>query len=194
MYCLTILNCMDHKIILSEEEIQNICKDIGAKLTERLKDDKKPPLFLGVMKGALPFYCDLLKRVNLTMVTDFIRLSSYEGSSSTGKVNIKTNFTTDIKDRTVVIVEDVVDTGLSMKFLLDYLKANYSPKQIILVALFNKTCARKNEVHVDYFGKELEGNDFLMGYGLDYSEFDRNVPYVYAANPDDVKYWDSLPK
>ena len=185
---------MEHKIILSENEIQDICKDIGSKLTERLKEEKKPPLFLGVMKGALPFYCDLIKHVKITMVTDFIRLSSYDKTNSTGKVQIKNEFSTDVTDRTIVIVEDVVDTGLSMKFLIDYIKNNYKPKQIILVALFNKTFARKNDIKVDYVGKELTGSDFLMGYGLDYSEFDRNVPYVYAANPEDVKYWDSLSK
>ena len=185
---------MDHKIILTEKEIHDICLDIGGKLTERLKNEKKPPLFLGVMKGALPFYCDLIKNVKLTMVTDFIRLSSYEKSSSTGKVTIKDTFSTDVTNRTIVIVEDVVDSGLSMKFLLDHIKNNYKPKQVILVALFDKKAERKEEVHVDYVGKELVGSDFLMGYGLDYSEFDRNIPYVYAANPEDVKYWDSLEK
>ena len=185
---------MKRKIILSESEIQDICKDIGTKLTKRLKDCDKPPVFLGVMKGAVPFMQDLIKRVDLTIVTDYIRLSSYDKNKSTGIVKVKYQFDVDLKDRTLVIVEDVVDTGISMKYLLDFINKNYEPKEVILVALFNKTIDRKEEVEVDYFGKELKSNDFLMGYGLDYCEFDRNVPYVYSASPDDVKFWDSLNK
>ena len=185
---------MKHEIVLSEKQIKTITKNIGTALTERLKNEKMPPVFLCVMKGALPFFFDVIKNVKLTMICDFIQLSSYEKTASTGEVIIKKNFEADINGRSVVIIEDIVDTGLSMKFLINYINKNYKPKQVILVSLLDKQCTRKVDVKVDYTGKVLTKSDFLMGYGLDYCEFDRNVPYVYIAQKEDVKYWDSLLK
>ena len=115
----------NREIVLSEQEIQDICKDFGKRLTEELKNEEKTPLFLGVMKGALNFMFDLIKRIDRPIYTDFIQISSYAGVQSTGKINLKKDFDMDIKDRTVVVVEDVVDTGISMKYLIDHLNENY---------------------------------------------------------------------
>ena len=111
----------NREIILSEEEIQNICNDFGKRLTEDLKNEEKTPLFLGVMKGALNFMFDLIKRIDRPIFTDFIQISSYAGVQTTGKINLKKDFDMDIKDRTVVVVEDVIDTGISMRYLIDHL-------------------------------------------------------------------------
>ena len=179
----------NREIVLSEEEIQNICQDFGKRLTEELRDEERTPLFLGVMKGALNFMFDLIKRVDRPIFTDFIQISSYAGVQTTGKINLKKDFDMDIKDRTVVVVEDVVDTGISMKYLIDHLNEHYQPKRIIIVALFDKEYARCEDIKIDYVGKVLKENYFLVGYGLDYNELERNVPYVYVAKPDDIDKW-----
>lgn len=179
----------DHEIVLSEQEIQNICNDFGKKLTADLKDEARTPLFLGVMKGALNFMFDLIKRIERPIFTDFIQISSYAGVQSTGKINLKKDFDMDIKDRTVVVVEDVVDTGISMKYLIDHLNEHYQPKRIIICCLFDKVYARCEDIKIDYAGKQLKENCFLVGYGLDYNELERNVPYVYIAKPEDIDKW-----
>ena len=179
----------NREIVLSEEEIQNICNDFGKKLSEELKNEEKTPLFLGVMKGALNFMFDLIKRIDRPIFTDFIQISSYAGVQSTGRINLKKDFDMDIKDRTVVVVEDVVDTGISMKYLIDHLNDNYQPKRIIICCLFDKEYARCEDIKIDYVGKVLKENCFLVGYGLDYNELERNVPYVYIATPEDIDRW-----
>jgi hypoxanthine phosphoribosyltransferase len=180
---------MEHKIVLTEEEILAICRRIGGELTIKLRNEERTPLFLGVMKGALNFMFDLIKRVDRPILTDFIQISSYNGTKSTGKINLKREFEIEIKGRTVIIVEDVVDTGVSMKFLIEHIKENYEPKQIIVVTLFDKVYARSTEVQIDYVGKILLENYFLVGYGLDYNEIERNTPYVYVATQEDIDKW-----
>lgn len=180
---------MKNKIILSEEEILVICKRIGAQLTERLKSEERTPLFLGVMKGALNFMFDLIKRVDRPILTDFIQISSYSGTQSTGKILLKREFETEIKNRTIIIIEDVIDTGVSMKYLVEHLKQHYEPKQILICSLFDKIYARKADIKIDYVGKVLTENFFLVGYGLDYNEIERNTPYVYVAEQEDIDKW-----
>jgi hypoxanthine phosphoribosyltransferase len=179
----------DREIVLSEQEIQDICNDIGKKLSKDLENEERTPLFLGVMKGALNFMFDLIKRIDRPIFTDFIQISSYAGVQSTGKINLKKDFDMDIKNRTVVVVEDVVDTGISMKYLIDHLQENYQPKRIIICAMFDKEYARCENIKIDYVGKVLKENCFLVGYGLDYNELERNVPYVYIAKPEDIDKW-----
>ena len=179
----------DREIVLSEQEIQDICNDIGKRLSKDLEKEERTPLFLGVMKGALNFMFDLIKRIDRPIFTDFIQISSYAGVQSTGKINLKKDFDMDIKNRTVVVVEDVVDTGISMKYLIDHLNENYQPKRIIICAMFDKVYARCENIKIDYVGKVLKENCFLVGYGLDYNELERNVPYVYIAQPEDIDKW-----
>ena len=179
----------DREIVLSEEEIQNICNNIGQSLSKDLENEERTPLFLGVMKGALNFMFDLIKRIDRPIFTDFIQIYSYAGVQSTGKINLKKDFDMDIKNRTVVVVEDVVDTGISMKYLIEHLNQNYQPKRIIICALFDKEYARCEDIKIDYVGKVLKENCFLVGYGLDYNELERNVPYVYIAKPEDIDKW-----
>lgn len=182
---------MDH-IVLSQDEIQSICKRLGEQLTEDLKGEATPPVFVCIMKGAAPFYADLIKNVNLNIVCDYMRLSSYEGLSSTGTVKMAQSLHEDVTDKTVVIVEDIVDTGLSMDFLLHYIAEHYKPKRVLICALFDKALARKNNVKVDYVGYALEKSEFLVGYGLDYKELLRNVPYVYVPTKEEIAELDAL--
>lgn len=174
------------KIVMNTEEINAICKRLGQQISHDLRNEERPPLILGVMKGALNFMYDLVKYIDNDVILDFCQLSSYSGTSSTGNVTLKKPLTEDPNGRTVIIVEDIIDTGLSMEFLENYLKENYKIKKVLLCALFDKTIARKNHVKVDYVGRVLNENLFLIGYGLDYCELGRNINYIYAADEEEV--------
>lgn len=186
------------EIILSEDKLHEICKTIGGELTAKLKNDKALPVFVGVMKGGLNFMMDLIKQIDMPILTDYIQISSYEGTSSTGIINLKKDLSLSVTGHTVVIVEDVVDTGYSMHYLKNYIVNKYHPKDVILVALIDKTAMRKIDVKIDYSGTVLNENKFLMGYGLDYDELYRNVPYVYVPDAEEIagykKTLDSQPK
>ncbi|MCQ2772031.1 MAG: hypoxanthine phosphoribosyltransferase [Bacilli bacterium] len=164
-------------IVLTEQQIAETCARIGASLTDELKDEEKIPVLLGVMNGALPFFTDLIKKIDCHFYIDFIHISSYAGTKSTGVVQLRKDVSFDIEGRTVVVVEDIVDTGLSMEYLLNHVKSK-KPKRIILVSLFDKILARKNDVKVDYAGVVLDEIKFLVGYGLDYNNLYRGTSYV----------------
>lgn len=174
------------KIIFNETEIQGACERIANELTKDLANDEKIPLFLGVMKGALNFFIDLTKRMDRAIYLDYIQISSYRGTQSTGTVSLVHDLRFDCEGRTVVIVEDIIDTGVSMNYLVQHIQEKYHPKRVIVVALFDKINARTAPIKIDYSGKVLAQNDFLIGYGLDYKELHRNVPYVYI--PDEEEY------
>lgn len=180
------------RIILSEEQLKAITKDLGEKLTKEVENDDKIPVFLGVMKGSLNFMIDLIKNIKVPIYTDYIQISSYHGTSTCGSITLTKDIKQDCAGRTVVVIEDIIDSGLSMTYLLNHIKGTQHPKRIILVALFDKKDARKVPIEVDYKGCVLEGHDFLLGYGLDYNELCRNVPYVYAATPDEIAKLDYL--
>ena len=179
------------EIVLSQEEIQVICQRIAKEIEEKVKNDKKIPLLVGVMKGALNFMFDVLKYITIPVYTDFIQVSSYSGSTRNKAIHFMKDVSFDCTDRSVVIIEDIVDTGYSMKFLTEHIN-NHKPKKIYVCALFDKKNAREVPINIDFVGKILEKNDFLIGYGLDYSELERNIPYVYGASKEDVDRLDAL--
>ena len=179
------------KTILTNEEIQDICELIGSQLATRYRFNDTPPVFIGVMKGAIPFLSDLVCHCNIPLFIDYIQIGSYNGTESTGTVILKKDVSLDIRNKDIVIVEDVVDSGISMNFLIDYFQKKYQPKSIVTVALLDKKSNRKIPFEVDYFGKEV-GNEFLMGYGLDYNDLWRNTREVFVPTPDEVKEWDAI--
>lgn len=180
------------EVLLSKEQLQEICKDLGHKITSQVKDDEKTPVVVGVMKGALNFMMDLIGCVDCPIYTDFIQISSYQGTSTSGSITLTKDITRDCTDRTVVIVEDIIDTGLSMHFLIQHVQAKFHPKRIFVVALLDKVKARKIDVQIDYAGYVLKDNPFLLGYGLDYNELCRNVPYIYCADEEEIKRLDNI--
>jgi hypoxanthine phosphoribosyltransferase len=182
------------EMVMSHQAIELTCANLGHKLTTLLKNEDKLPLFICVMKGAMPFMVDLLKYVSVPLLEDYVQLESYNGTQSTGTVSLKRDIATPIDDRTVVVVEDVVDTGLSMAFLKQHLLSIGKPKRILICALFDKKIARKVEVQVDLTGRVLTENKFLLGYGLDYNGLERNTPYVYVPTEEEVKALDELLK
>ena len=178
-------------IILKEEEISSICKLIGKQLSTRFRFSDYPPVVVGVMKGALPFMMDLVMEMDIPVQLDFVQLASWNGTESTGTVILKHDVTLDIKNRDVIIVEDIVDSGISMEFLIDYLNKKYQPHSIVTVALLDKKINRKNNFELDYYGKEV-GEGFLMGYGLDYYDLYRNTKYVFIPDQEEIDSWNKI--
>ena len=178
-------------IVVSEKELHEICKRLGHELTERYKDNALPPVFIGVMKGALPFMMDLIREVECPILTDYVTISSYMGKESTGVIKLKKDIDTDLTGRDVVIVEDIIDTGVTLEWFKEYLKNNYYPKDISICVLLDKKCKRKVDVPVDYIGKEI-GDAFIVGYGLDYDEFFRNEKEIFIPTKEQIEEIDKL--
>jgi hypoxanthine phosphoribosyltransferase len=165
------------KILISCGEIAKAVD----RLASQIKGDYqgKQPLLIGVLKGSFVFMADLIRQLDLPLELDFVRLSSYGAArESSGKVRVVQGVKTPIKGRDVLVVEDIVDTGITTSFLLDYLKKK-KPASLKLCALTDKPSRRRVPVSIDYIGLSLP-NKFVVGYGLDCDERFRNLPDIYA--------------
>ncbi|SEB20192.1 hypoxanthine phosphoribosyltransferase [Thalassobacillus cyri] len=168
------------EILISEEEIQAKCKEIGAQLTEEYEG--KFPLAIGVLKGAMPFMGDLLKRVETHLEMDFMDVSSYEGMRSSGEVKIEKDLNTQVEGRDLLIIEDIIDSGLTLSYLVDLFKYRKA-KSIKIVTLLDKPTGRTSHIKADIIGFEVP-DEFVVGYGLDYDEKYRNLPYIGVLKPE----------
>lgn len=167
------------KLLIKASVIDKAIEKIAVKINWDLKDEK--PLFLSVLNGSFMFTSDLLKLITIPGTeVSFVKMASYEGTSTTGKIKELIGLNQNIGGRTVVIVEDMIDTGKSMTYLIDLLKQK-NPKEIKLVTMFYKPNAVVCPVKVDYFAMELE-NDFVVGRGLDYNGLGRNYPDLYVVD------------
>lgn len=170
------------EILITEEEIQQKCKEIGAQLTEEY--DGKFPLAIGVLKGALPFMADLLKNIKTHLEMDFMDVSSYGGKNirSTGEVKIIKDLDTKVEGRHLLIIEDIIDSGQTLSYLVDLFKYRKA-KSIKIVTLIDKPEGRIADIKADIVGFQVP-NEFLVGYGLDYDEKYRNLPYIGVLKPE----------
>ncbi len=157
------------------QDIQNAVKTVATRMNNDLKG--KNPLFLAVLNGAFMFMGDLMKEVSVPCEISFIRLASYQGLKSTENVQEIFGLTEDIEGRTVVIVEDIVDSGNTMLMLIKQLEKR-NPKEIKIATLLLKPEALKHDVKLDYVALEIP-NDFIVGYGLDYDGYGRNMNSIY---------------
>ncbi len=163
------------KIIITEDELQKKIKELGKKIAEDFNG--KCPIVVGILKGGVVFMCDLVRAMNIPLQLEFLSVSSYGSSTqSSGIVKIRKDIDTDIFDRHVIIVEDIVDTGLTLKYIYDYFN-KHKPKSLHICTLLDKPEAHKTDLKVDYVGFQV-GNEFVVGYGLDYAEKYRNLPYI----------------
>lgn len=164
------------KTLFSKEEIQNKVKEIAGEINCYYSDEEV--YVICVLKGAVMFAADLVKHLNVPVKMEFIRLSSYGSStSSSGKVNAVDISLPDLNAKNVLIVEDIVDTGLTAKFLLDFIDNNFITKTTKFCSFLDKKCFRKTSIEPDYFGFEID-DKFVIGYGLDYDGCYRNLPYI----------------
>ena len=168
------------KILLSEEQLQTRVRELGAEISRDYQG--RDPFFLGVLKGCYVFMADLVRSVELNCSMDFMAVSSYgSGTSSTGAVRITKDLNQDIEGRDVIIVEDILDSGVTLSYLKKYL-ANRHPASIRIVTLLDKPARRVANIHPDYCGFTVP-DEFVVGYGLDYAERYRNLPYIGILKP-----------
>ena len=169
------------EILISEEEIQNKARELGGEISEHYKEAF--PLFVGVLKGALPFMAELIKHVDVHLEIDFMDVSSYGNSMvSSGEVKIIKDLNTSVEGRDVLIVEDIIDSGLTLKYLIElfhYRKA----KSVKVVTLLDKPDGRKVDLVPDISGFTVP-DAFVVGFGLDYAERYRNLPYIGVLKPE----------
>ena len=163
------------RVFYSHEELQAKVKDLGEAITRDYQG--KSPIFVGVLKGCFVFMADLMRSVDLPCEIDFMAVSSYgKGTKSSGVVQINKDLSFDIAGRDVLIVEDILDSGVTLNYLKGYLE-NRNPASIKIVTLFDKPSRRKAPIYADYYGYEVP-DEFIVGYGLDYAEKYRNLPYI----------------
>lgn len=161
--------------LITEQEIQKRVKEIADSISKDYKDST--PLLVGVLKGAWVFMADLVRQITIPIRCDFLQVSSYgQATESSGIAKIITDLKCSIEGENVILIEDIVDTGLTLKYIMDYL-ALRRPKSIKLCSLLDKPSRHKIEFKVDYLGFEVP-NKFVVGYGIDYQELYRNLPYI----------------
>ncbi|MBF0715387.1 hypoxanthine phosphoribosyltransferase [Gemelliphila palaticanis] len=171
------------KVLFSHEEIVIASKRIAKEIEEDYKDKEKEPVLLCTLKGALPFMAELMKHIDIHVVTDFIDVASYHGGTeSTGSIILRKDVTMDLENRDVIVVEDIVDTGRTLNHLLNYLRER-NVKSVACASLVDKPEARLVDVQAEYVGIESP-NEFLVGFGLDYEEKYRNLPYIGVLKPE----------
>ncbi|WP_240620388.1 hypoxanthine phosphoribosyltransferase [Peribacillus acanthi] len=169
------------KVLISEEELQAKILELGTRLTDEYND--RFPLAIGVLKGAMPFMADLLKRVDTHLEMDFMDVSSYGNSTvSSGEVKIIKDLNTSVEGRDILIIEDIIDSGLTLSYLVDLFRYRKA-KSIKIVTLLDKPSGRKADIQADYVGF-IVPDEFVVGYGLDYAERYRNLPYIGVLKPE----------
>ncbi len=170
------------RVLLSEEQIQAKVKELGDILSREYAD--KDPIFVGVLKGVVVFFADMVRHIGVPCQFDFMWISSYSGTNSTGQMQVKRDISAEIKGRHVVILEDIFDTGNSLDFTYRHLLSK-EPASLKICTLLDKPERRNPAVTLvpDYVGFTIP-NEFVVGYGLDFNEHYRNLPYVGVLKPE----------
>ncbi len=175
-----MINDME-SILLTEEELQQRIAQMGREISRDYEG--KEPLFIGVLKGCFVFMADLMRQVTIPCGVDFMVVSSYgKSTNTTGAVEIIKDLSQDVYGRHLVIVEDILDTGITLSYLTKYLK-NRSPASVSIATLLDKPERRRAEVAAKYVGFTVP-DAFVVGYGLDYAEKYRNLPYIGILKPE----------
>ena len=170
------------QVLLSEEQIKARIKELGKILSEEYAG--KNPVFVGVLKGVVVFFAAMVREITVPCQFDFMWISSYKGTKSTGKMELKRDVSANLKGRHVVILEDIFDTGNSLEFTYNHLLTK-EPASLKVCTLLDKPDGRNPAVtlQADYVGFSIP-NAFVVGYGLDYNEYYRNLPYVGILKPE----------
>ena len=169
------------KILIDEKQIDADVERLAAQIN--LDYEGKDLLLVGLLKGSFVFLSDLMKKITLPCSVDFMVVSSYGAATvSSGKVNMKKDLSEDIRGKDVLIVEDIIDSGITLNAVMDILKGR-EPASLKLCSLLSKPSRRVQEVQIDYLGREIP-DEFVIGYGLDYNEKYRNLPFIGIIDPD----------
>lgn len=173
------IKLLDREFSLSipASDIKRAIWQIAEKINRDLKD--KNPLMVCILNGSFMFSADLMKLIEFPCQISFVKLASYEGMGSTGQVKELIGFNEDLKGRTIVLLEDIVDSGITVENSVNQLK-KLGVKEIFVVTMLFKPDALKRDVKLDYIGMEIP-NDFIVGYGLDYNGYGRNLPDIYSV-------------
>jgi hypoxanthine phosphoribosyltransferase len=171
------------KLLVSDEDIKKRVKQLAEQITEDYKD--KSPIFIGILNGCYVFMADLLREIDLDVEVDFVKIRSYEADSSTGTIKFRKDISADINNRHIVIVEDIIDSGFTINFLVNRLKGS-GPKSVAVASILFKKEVAKIDFEVDYVGFEIPP-EFVVGYGLDYDEKYRNLKDVMVLEPKDLE-------
>lgn len=162
------------KVLFTNEEIVKRCEELGKQISEDYKDN--PPLFISLLRGSVPFLAELIKHIDLDAQYDFMDVTSYEGTESTGDIRILKDLDTSVKGLDILLVEDIIDTGNTLKTVVSMLK-NRGANSIKVVCLLDKPSRRVNDMVADYVGFEIE-DEFVIGFGLDFDQRYRCLPYI----------------
>ncbi|MEO5953457.1 MAG: hypoxanthine phosphoribosyltransferase [Chloroflexia bacterium] len=174
-----MLDDIDH-ILVSEEQIKNTIADLGRTLTDQYAGEEL--VLIGVLKGAIIFIVDLARAINLPVKLDFMAVASYGASTQTsGIVRILKDLDSSIEGKHVLIVEDIIDSGLTLKYIIETLQSR-NPSSLKVCALLNKPARRQVDVQVDYICFDIP-DEFVVGYGLDFNQIYRNLPFVGVLKP-----------
>ena len=168
------------RILITEDELRVKVKAIGRQISRDYEG--KDPIFVGVLKGCFIFMADLMRSVDIHCAMDFMAVSSYSGTTSTGAVKINKDLSEDIQGRHVIIVEDILDSGVTLNYLKSFLQQR-EPASIRIATLMDKPSRRRAPVYADYSCFEVP-DAFVVGYGLDYNERYRNLPYIGVLKPE----------
>jgi hypoxanthine phosphoribosyltransferase len=169
------------EVLISEEQIQARVDELAQQLTQDYQD--KSPVLVGVLNGAFVFLADLMRRLTFDCTVDFVAWSSYgKDTSSSGVFRIMKDLETNVESKHVLIVEDIIDTGLTLHYLLDTIRAR-KPASVKVVALLDKPSRRRIEAKADYLGFQVP-DAFVVGYGLDFGQSYRNLPFIGVLKPE----------
>jgi hypoxanthine phosphoribosyltransferase len=167
------------RVLVSEEEIKEICQRLGKQISKDYED--KNLLLVSVLKGSVPFMADLMRNITCDLKIDFMAVSSYSGTKTTGHVSFKKDLDINPEGYDIVVVEDILDSGLTLAYLKKVL-LDRNAKSIKICTFLDKAANRKADIEAEYVGKVIP-DEFVIGYGLDYDEKYRNLPFVGVLSP-----------
>lgn len=169
----------EFELFIRSSEISGMVDELALQLNHDMEG--KDVIFIGILNGAFIFAADLIRRIKMNCRISFVKTASYKDTHTTGHVETLIGLGEEIKGKTVIVVEDIIDTGLTLEEVLKQLRIN-QPKEIFVVALLFKCDACIKDVKIDYLGREIP-NDFIIGYGLDYNGYGRNLRDIYKIKP-----------
>ena len=173
------------KVLVTQEQIVKRSAELGAQITKEYTEVNETPLLVALLKGSVPFLSELIKHIDMEIQFDFMDVSSYQGTESIGDIRIDKDLDCSVKGLSILLVEDIIDTGRTLKEVTTLLK-NKGAKDVKVVSLLDKPDRRVVDIEADYVGFQIP-NEFVVGFGLDYDQLFRNLPFIGVLKPEVYK-------